>query len=308
MSSIKRFILIITLTMMWSPSFLFIKYAVVELPPITVVTLRVSLAALIFLGILGWKRRSIPLNAVFWFRMTMMAFLSSIFPFALFCYAEQTIESALAAILNGSTPLFTAILAHSFVPSDKITFPKALGIGLGAGGLLVLFAPNILQGLVGSTLGMVAGTAAAISYSVSHVYGKKFTTGQLPYVAPAAQFIISSLLLWPFAIYYEGFFNLPVPSLTAMGGVLGLALLGTVAAFIIYYKLLDHCGPTAISMVACFFPVGGMLLGFIFLGETFTSLGFVGAGMILFGMLIVNEVISLPFLKPVKSPMDHANI
>lgn len=297
MHPVKRFLLMLALTAMWSPSFLFIKLAVQELPPMTVVSLRVTLAALIISSILLIKRNSLPSDFSFWLRTIGMALFSSVIPFCLFCYAEKSIDSALAAILNGTTPMFTAVLAQLFVVTDRMNFQKVVGILLSSIGVLLLFAPQLALGVSGTTLGMSAALLAAFSYSVSHVYGKLFTTGQKPYVAPAAQFIVSAALLWPFTLWHEQPWTLPMPSLSAMVGVVGLALFGTVIAFIIYYKLLDHCGPTAISMVACFFPVGGMLLGFLFLGESFTLEGLFAAGIILLGMLTVNNVISLNFLK-----------
>ncbi|MBA3816038.1 MAG: DMT family transporter [Parachlamydiaceae bacterium] len=292
MSPIKRVLLIIALTMMWSPSFLFIKLALHDLPPLTIVSLRVTLAAIILGIVLLYLRRGFPKDLKFWFRTSMMAFLSSALPFSLFCYAEQSIDSSLAAILNGTTPMFTALLAQIFVASDKMSFQKAIGITLSGVGVILLFAPKLIEGMSGTSLGMMAAMLAAFSYSMSHVYGKLFTVGQKQFVAPAAQFMVNALMIWPFAFWYEDVWNLPMPSLLAIGGVCGLAVFGTVFAYIIYYKLLDHCGPTAISMVACFFPVVGMLLGFIFLGETFTLLGLTAAGMILLGMLIVNGVIN----------------
>lgn len=293
MPPIKRFLLIVALTMMWSPSFLFIKLALQDFPPLTIVSLRVTLAAVILGIVLLFLRRGFPKDLKFWMRTSVMALLSSAFPFSLFCYAEQTIDSALAAILNGTTPMFTAILAQIFVASDKMNTQKAIGIALSSAGMVVLFAPKLIEGMSGTSLGMLAATLAAFSYSLSHVYGKLFTIGQKAFVAPAAQFMMNALMMWPFAFWYEDVLNLPAPSLAAIGGICGLAVFGTVLAFIIYYKLLDHCGPTAISMVACFFPVVGMLLGFFFLGESFTLSSLVAAGMILLGMLTVNGVITL---------------
>lgn len=296
MNPIKRFLLMVLLTCMWSPSFLFIKYAIHEIPPLTTVSLRVSLAALVFSLILFFKKIPLPWNFTFWSRMTLMALFSSIFPFCLFCFAEESIDSALAAILNGTTPMFTALLAQIFVPSDRMNSQKLFGITLSMFGLILLFAPQLLVGVNGTTFGMIAGTLAAFSYSLSHIYGKLFTSGHPPFVAPTAQFLLSSLILWPMALWYDQSWTLPFPSVTAIEGVLGLTVFGTICAFMIYYKLLDHCGPTAISTVACFFPVGGMLLGFFFLGESFSYGGLFAATMILLGMLTVNEVVSFNFL------------
>lgn len=293
MSPAKRILLIIALTMMWSPSFLFIKLAVAELPPFTIVTLRVSIAALVLACILLYLRRALPKDPMFWVHSAILAFFSSVMPFILFCHAEQTIESALAAILNGSSPMFTALLAHIFIPTDRLHAQKVIGIGLSAAGMMLLFAPNIQDGLDGTVVGMIAGATAAFCYAIGHIYAKKYQTGFIPFVVPTAQLICSGLMMAPLALMFDDPFSLPMPSASAILGICGLSFFGTILAFIIYYKLIENCGPTAVSMVACFFPVGGMLLGFIFLGETLTWSGLTASFIIFLGLLVVNEAVDL---------------
>jgi drug/metabolite transporter (DMT)-like permease len=302
MSPLRRLLFLITLTCMWSPSFLFIKLAIQELPPLTVVSLRVSLAACVLAGIVLWKKSAIPKTWRFWTRATIMALLSSVIPFSLFCYAEQSIDSALAAVLNGTTPMFTAVLAQLFVASDRMNRQKVLGVSLSCFGLILLFAPKLQEGVSGTTLGMSAALIASLSYSLSHIYGKLYLTGLKPFIGPFTQMFSASIVLWPFALYHDQSWTLPIPSVAAWMGICGLALCGTVCAFLIYYHLLEHCGPTAISTVACFFPVVGMLLGFIFLGETFTITNLIAAGTILMGMLFVNEIINVSALKEKENP------
>lgn len=291
MKPIHQLLLIIALTAMWSPSYLFIKLAVEEIPPLTIVNIRVLVAAFIFLLILKWRKTSLPSNIRFWIHSTMMAIFSSAIPFTLFCYAEQTIDSALAAILNGGSPMFTALLAHLFIPSDRLTKQKVIGVALSTFGLLFLFAPVVMNGVSGTMLGMIAAIFASLSYGISHVYAKKFTVGQAPFVAPAAQLISCAILLFPFTFWIDQPLNLEMPSLTAMGGVIGLTLLGTVLAFTIYYRLIESAGAIAVSMVACFFPVIGTLLGFLFLNEALSFGNLLSSFVILCGMMLVNGVI-----------------
>lgn len=293
MKPIHQLLLIIALTAMWSPSYLFIKLAVEDLPPLTIVNIRVMLAAFIFLMILKWKKTSLPSTVWFWIHSTMMAIFSSAIPFTLFCYAEQSIDSALAAILNGGSPMFTAILAHLLIPSDKLTMQKTAGVALSTIGLVFLFVPTMIEGVSGTMFGMLAAILASLSYGISHVYAKKFAIGQAPFVAPAAQLISCTILLLPFTFWIDQPFNLEMPSLTAMGGVLGLTMLGTVLAFTIYYKLIESAGAIAVSMVACFFPVIGTVLGFVFLNETLSFANLLASVVILLGMMLVNGVIQL---------------
>ena len=298
--AVQRFLLTLLLTMMWSPSFLFIKLAIGEIPVCTLVTLRVSLAALLLGAIMLWQRRSFPADGKFWWHSTLFAFLSSIFPFCMFCCAEQTIDSALAAVLNGSTPMFTAVLAHLFIPSDRVDAQKGAGIALSLFGLLLLFWPALQQGVSGTVVGMAAASLGAFSYAVSHVYAKKYVSGQAPFVAPTAQLMLSGLLLAPFALFFDHPFALPMPSWNALLGVGGLAIFGTFFAFIIYYRMLEISGPTAISMTACFFPVVGMLLGYLFLEEAITLGSLFAAGLILMGIALVNDLVKLPLPQPAR--------
>jgi drug/metabolite transporter (DMT)-like permease len=296
MSPTKKFLLTLALASMWSPSFLFIKLAVEEIPPVTLAASRITIAASILVCILIWRGISIKGDLKFWFHASMMGMISMGIPFCLFSFAEQTIDSSLAAVLNGTTPMFTALLAHHFVPSDRMTAQKAIGIALCAAGLLFLFAPNLIEGMNGSSVGMLAVTFASFLYGVGHIYGKRYFTGHKPFVSPACALIACAVFLWPIALVCEQPYDMPMPSMLAISGVCGLAICGTVLAFTLYYKLLEISGPTAISLVACFFPVGGMLIGMVMLGEVFTFANMIASCIILVGMMIVNKVVNLDFL------------
>lgn len=301
MSAIQRFFLTLGLTAMWSPSFLFIKLALQDFPPITVGALRVTLGAVLLGGILLWHRQALPKQLMFWVHATIMGLFSMGLPFFLFPFAEQTIDSSLAAILNGTTPMFTALLAQIFVATDRLTIQKVVGIVLCATGLLLLFIPNIVEGVTGDSIGMLAVTMASMSYAIGHIYGKKYVTGHPPFVGPTAALIASSCMLLPLAWWFEDALQLPMPSFSSIAGIGGLALFGTAIAFSLYYKLLEQCGPTAISLVACFFPVGGMLLGVLFLDEVFTVGHIFAASIILLGMMIVNDVLPIKISLPKKT-------
>ncbi len=283
-------LLIIALTMMWSPSFLFIKLAVTEISPLAIITIKTAIAALIFYSLLYWKGHHFPRQLNFWFNSLVMAIFASVLPFYLFCCAEQAIESAMAAMINGTTPMFTALLANLFIPTDRLSFKKLGGISVSLVGLLFLFLPGLLEAQSSTIEGMIIATLAAFCYAASHVYAKKHQVGYPLFVAPTAELICSCIILTPFALLYENPSSFFLPSLQAIVGLAGLILLGTVLAYIIYYKLLDYCAPTAISMVSVFFPVCGIALGFIFLGESFSWQALLASLLIFSGLILVNEI------------------
>src|SRR5262245_25064943 len=140
----RNFLWLLCLAALWGPSFIFIKVAVGEIPPLTLAAGRVGLAALLLYLILRLQGRNFPGFGSIWKHFAVMGFFSNALPFALFSWGEQYIDSALAAILNGTTPLFTILLAHFLIEDDRLTLPKFLGVSLGFGGLMLLIGPSLL--------------------------------------------------------------------------------------------------------------------------------------------------------------------
>lgn len=292
MSSFARMFWMILLACMWSPSFLFVKLAVVDIPPLTVTASRVTVATLLFGLFLLATKRTLPTTLVFWRHAAVMGVISSSLPFALFCYVGTQIDTALAAVINGSSPIFTLILALLFCPgSERLSFQKVLGIFISVAGLFVLFLPSMHGESEASYLGMLAALTGAFSYAVSHIYGKKNLTHYPPFVVPATQLAFSSLYLWPLALTFERPHLLFSASPSAYVGIAGLGVMGSFCAFLIYYKLLRESGPTSVSAVACIFPVIAMFLGFIFLNESLTFYACMATIMIFGGLFLVNELL-----------------
>lgn len=180
---LKNFMWLLALAALWGPSFLFIKVAVQEIPPLTMVVGRVGIAALLLLVILRMQGRSLPKFGPVWKHFAVMALVQNALPFTLFNWGEQYIDSALAAILNGTTPLFTILLAHIFVDDDRLTSGKLLGVLVGFGGLIILIMPSLVGGIEATTWGLIAVTIAAVSYGVAMVYSRLNLRG-LPHSLP----------------------------------------------------------------------------------------------------------------------------
>lgn len=288
---IQSLILLFLLAAFWSPNFLFIKIAVEGLSPFTITFFRIVLGGSLLFGMMKWKGYTFPREPKFWFHTLGVAFFSSILPSTLFAFAEASIESAMAAVINGSAPMFTALLAHMFIPTDKLHLQKILGIFLSLVGLLILVLPSMQEGVSGHEVGILIAILGSLSFGTSHVYAKMTMMGHKPFVAPTAQLIVSFVVLLPVVLFQGGFSEIAtMPSYHPLIGVAGLGILGTFCALTVYFKLVEICNPTAISMVACCFPVGGMILGYVFLGETMSWTGLAAAGLILLGIVTVNEV------------------
>lgn len=284
----RNFLLLLFLASLWGPSFLFIKVAVEDIPPLTLVVGRAGIAAVVLYTVLRMQGRNLPKFGLVWKHFVVMAFVQHAVPFTLFNWGEQHISSALAAILNGTTPLFTIILAHLLVQDDRMNPAKVMGVFVGFGGLLLLIGPSLFNGVQVTTWGLVAVTIAAASYGVAIVYSRLNLRGQPPLVAPAAQLTLAALIMLPLSLFLERPFSLPTPSWAALGSLFSLATLGTALAFVVYYYLIERVSATYVSMVTYMVPVIGLVLGVIVLNEQLRWNAYVGCILILIGVMIVN--------------------
>ncbi len=284
----RNFLWLLFLAALWGPSFLFIKVAVGDIPPLTLVAGRVGLAALVLYLILRLQGRRLPRFGPLWGHFAIVGLFSNALPFALFSWGELHIDSALASILNGTTPLFTIVLAHLFTRDDRLTPVKAVGVLLGFGGLLMLIAPSLVEGVHATTWGLLAATLAAASYGVATVYTRQNLRGLPPLVGPAAQLVMATLYILPLAWLIEQPYKLPLPAWPALASLLALSLVGTALAFVVYYRVIERTSATYVSMVTYLVPVIGVALGIMVLNEQPGWNAYLGCGLILLGVMVVN--------------------
>lgn len=294
----KNILLLITLAALWGPSFLFIKVAVEEIPPLTLVLGRVSIGAAFLLLVLLLQRRRLPADRRLWGHLAIIALLHNAIPWVLLSWGEQYIDSALASILNGTTPLFTIVLAHFLAEGDRITSSKLLGVLFGFAGLFLLILPSLGGGVQASTWGLIAVTVAAALYGVAIIYSRQHLRGLPPLVAPASQLLLATLYMIPLAVIIDRPWTLPAPSTAALGSLVALGIMGTGLAFIVYYRLIESADSTYVSMVTYVIPVFGVILGVLVLNEQLTWYALAGFALILLGVMVVNGLFAnhLPML------------
>jgi drug/metabolite transporter (DMT)-like permease len=283
---------IVLLGSCWGPSYVLIKFALAELTPLTIVFGRIALAAVILFAILRWRGGQLPRFGMIWVHYTMMGLISMGLPFYLISVGEQYIHSSLAAVINGSAPIFTVLVAHFLIPEEKLTGNKLAGVGLGLVGLVVIFWPALQAGLSGQVLGAALVAGAAASYALGFVYARRFLSHQPPLVAPTAQMISGTLWLLPIWLWKDLGQLAVIPSWSSLSAVATLGLWGTATASILYYKIVEKCGASGLSMVTFLLPLYGLLFGALFMGEGLALATGLGAGCILLGLLASQGLLS----------------
>jgi drug/metabolite transporter (DMT)-like permease len=281
---------LVILALLWGPAFLFMKVAVQEVGPLTIVAVRVGLGAVLLYSILRWQGRSLPKIGPVWKHFLVMGLTSSAIPFFLLSWGQQYIDSGLAAILVGTMPLFTMLLAHFLVADETLSGNKIPGIVIGFGGLVALFIPVLVDGVQATLWGLSAAIGAAINYSYAFVYAWQHLRGLPPLVAPTAQLFTASLCLIPLALVIERPYTSALPSWPVIGALLLVTLWSTVLAFVIYYRVMERTSATTMSIVTYLNPVVAAILGVVVLNEHLGWNDFLGGGLILLSAALVNGV------------------
>jgi drug/metabolite transporter (DMT)-like permease len=257
---------------------------------------RVAIGALALLVLVHAAGLRLPRELRLWRAFFVMGALNNLIPFSLIVWGQTAITGGLAAILNATTPLFTVVLAHLLTRDERLTPAKLAGVAAGFLGVAIMIGPEVLGGLGTGGLGLavlaqLAVLAAAVSYAFAGIYGRRFRATP-PLITATGQVTASTLLLCPLALMIDRPWTLalPEPAVTwaALGALLGLGLLSTAAAYVIYFRILASAGATNLLLVTFLIPVSAILLGVMVLSEQLTAAQLAGMGLIAIGLAAID--------------------
>ena len=282
----KHWFVFILLGAIWSSSFMWIKIAVQEVGPITLVAFRVLFGLLFGIVVIIIQRAPWPRSFQEWSPLLLLGITNVAIPFFLISWGEQSIDSAVAAILDATVPLFTILIAHYLLHDDKMTWPKVLGLLIGFAGVIVLMSKDI-GASVGSVLGQLAVVLACAFYAGSSVFARKTTENTAGILRSAGPLISATVIMWLATFFVESPLKIPQLGITWIA-LLFLGILGSGLAFVLSYYLIHEIGPTRTSMVTYLFPLGGVLLGVVFLNEELSWQLLAGAVLIIASLVVAN--------------------
>lgn len=278
--------LLFVLGAIWGASYLFIRVAAPVLRPFPLVFIRLALGggALLIYALI--THRTIPWREN-WKKYAIVGAFNCALPFALISTAALQLTASFSAMLNATTPLFTAVVA-AFWLKDALTFKKIAGLACGMIGVAVIvgWQPTPLD-----STGMTAAIfllIAALSYGVGTVYGRAALRNSDSYGNAVGQLLVGGAWIFPFAVT-----NLPTapPTAAAVGAALALGFLCTGVAYLLYFRLLASAGATATASVTFLVPCFSSLWGTLILGETIYINEIIGFGIILIGLTLVTGIL-----------------
>lgn len=278
---------LLLLAAIWGGSFFFARVAVQEIPPLALVLLRVGIAAAalqVYLVARGISFRPVLAQAGSFF---LLAAVNNVIPFSLMFLGQTELGAGLASAINATTPFWTILVASFLTGDEKPTLGKLLGVAIGIAGTAVMIGPGLLVGIGGPAWAKLALMGTAISYGFAFVVAKRIK-GFAPTVVATGQMTMSTIIMLPivFALYApsQAFSASP----TAWAAVLGLALLATAFAYILFFRIVAAAGATNASLVTLIVPVSAILLGVILLGEHIEPFEIAGMALIACGLLVID--------------------
>ncbi|MDP3448991.1 MAG: EamA family transporter [Anaerolineaceae bacterium] len=284
--SLKNWFKFFGLSLVWGTSFFWIKIGLQEVNPITLVFFRVFFATLGLVIFFLITRKQHPLK--FWWLYLFLGFFNVALPFILITWSETHISSGMASVMNSTQPLATAIFAAIFIREERLTPQRIIGLVVGFSGVLMLMSDRLNGRLDGQLLGILAMTAAVLSYGGSSVFARLKNKGVSPESQAFGQMAFGLIFLIPAMLVFESPFVLPKLPLSYIAFA-WLGLLGSFIASILWYKLLNDIGPSRVSMTTYLLPLIGITLGAIVLDEKIGWRLLAGGILIILGIIIVNR-------------------
>src|SRR5258706_12151502 len=270
-------LIFLALGFFWGSSYLFIKIGVDHgLQPFTLIMFRLLIGFALLVSVVAIAREPLPRDPRMYGHLFVMGVINIAIPFSLITYAEQTVDSSLAAVINGAVPLFVIVIAALFLKGETVTINRVAGLVVGFLGVAILVGLDVTDLGSANTLGELALIGATISYAVGNVYNKAHVHGLRPMIPAVFQVLFGLLVTGALAFVTEHPLAV-IPAPEAILAVVWLGLLGSGLAYLCYFRVLQNWGAPRTSMGAYLLPVVGIGLGALVLHDDAPARTLVGA-------------------------------
>jgi drug/metabolite transporter (DMT)-like permease len=282
---VKIYLGYIAICLLWGSSWAAVKLGIESIPPILSLGIRFSIASIILGFVVIVRRLGIPNDKNFWKLVFILCTTSFTIPFVLIYWAQIQVNSGLASVLFATFPLWVAILSHFFLPDERMTPQRVVGMVLGFLGVVVIFNNGFLDVSSTTFLGMITLIIGAIIQSFGLIALRRFGKQINPIVLNFWPMFLSAVILFAVSIstedYSKVFFDIKT-----IGSLVYLSIFCTVVTFVIYFWLVKHIEAVILSLSAFITPVIAVFIGVLILGEGFTLTAYIGSSIVLIGVAV----------------------
>lgn len=281
-----EFVLLGMLALCWGSAYSMTKIAVAEIPPVTLIAMRVGIAAVFLAAIVAWQGHRPPSDWRTWRMLFVQACLNSTVAWTVVAWGQRHIDSALATVLNSTSPIFVFFITLLITRHEAINGLKFFGACVGLGGVVMIVGVDALKGLGDQVAGQVAVVFGAVLYACAAIYGKRLAHLPAPVTAACAMGCAAATLI-PLSFIVDAPMRI-APSPRALAAVMGLGLFSTGIALLIYFRLIRTLGSMGVASQAYLRTGVGVLLGVVLLGETIAPMTGLGIAASVLGVAAIN--------------------
>jgi drug/metabolite transporter (DMT)-like permease len=281
-----EYLLLGLLATLWGSSYMLIRLGVETIPPVSLIALRVSVAAVVLTVVVIYRGQSLPKDVRTWGMVGVQSFFNSWGAWTILAWGQQYIQSGLAGVLNSTSPIFVFFLTLFISRHEKVSVLKLAGACLGVVGVTLIIGIDALDSLGNQVIAQLAVLFGAFLYGCAYIYGVRFQHLS-PLVTAASVLVFSSLILVPASLIIDQPWTLR-PSLISLASVVILGIFCTALALLLYFRLLRTLGSMGTSSQA-YLRIGiSVLLGVVILGETIPLVVGIGLILAIAGVILIN--------------------
>jgi drug/metabolite transporter (DMT)-like permease len=281
--------LILALSVIWGGAFFSIEIILRQVPPNSMVLLRLALALPPLFLWMHFKGQSMPMDLTSWRSFLILGLLNIALPFVLFAYGQVHLSGGLASILNATTPLWGVLVAHFLTDDEKATPMRVVGVFIGFAGVAVMLGDDATSTSDQAIWAQLACIVATLFYGFGSIFGRRLGhSGMTPLQLATGQVAGGALLMLPIVLLTETPWAGPFPGAETWMAAIGLSIISTSLAYILYFRLLESAGATNSLLITFLVPVTAILLGAIFLDEVLSLRTFAGVALIAVGLALLD--------------------
>ena len=274
--------LLLLLATLWGASYTFIKLGVATIAPITLIAARTAIAGLLLVAIMRWRGVRLPRDGATWRRFLLQACLNSVIPWTLLAWGERSVDAGLATILNSASPIFTFLLTAALTRHEAASPRKLVGVVAGMTGICLIVGVDAFGAIGEGLVAELAIVVATLCYACAAIFGRNFK-GLDPMAPAAGSLLAGAAFLIPASLVLERPLTM-APSAVSILALLGLAVVSTALAFVIYFRLIQTLGSVGTTAQAYLRVPIGVAIGVAVLGERLSPTAWIGLACVVVGV------------------------
>lgn len=271
---------------LWGSSYLFTKVALATIPPLTLVAMRVAIAALVLLLVMRVQDVRLPRDGKSWQLLFIQALFNSIASWTVLAWGQQYVDSGLAGVLNSTSPIFVFFITLIFIRRERVSGWQLAGAALGLLGVVLTVGVDVLRGLGQGAVAQLAVLLGALLYAGAAIHGKRLSHLS-PAVTAAGTMTLATLCLVPASLLLERPWTLN-PSSDSLLAAIVLAVFCTAGALLLYFRLVRTLGSMGVASQSYLRAGVSVVLGIVVLGERITPAIGLGLAAIIMGVVAIN--------------------